>query len=210
MRTRINYGLGTRIGFVLKALWKESQGAQIVEFAISLPLLAALFVGTYDFGQAFNVKQKLVAATREGARFAANQSTSDLTVAQSQQTPCLPASICAVRDVVDAYLVTNNINDCGLASASSAQPNPPQWIWTFTATGCAAGNFVLTINRGFTFNETVSSGGTNVTVTVEATQVTMSYPYPWQFNRIMTVLVPGTNYSAVTQIPTSAVMQNLN
>jgi TadE-like protein len=97
MRTRINYGLGTRIGFVLKALWKESQGAQIVEFAISLPLLAALFVGTYDFGQAFNVKQKLVAATREGARFAANQSTSDLTVAQSQQTPCLPASICAVR-----------------------------------------------------------------------------------------------------------------
>lgn len=199
-----------RFSDALKCFWADSQGAQIVELAISLPLLAALFVGTYDFGQAFNVKQKLVAATREGARFAASQSTSDLSNAQVNNISCLPASICGVREVIDAYIQANNISDCGLSSAPSSQPNASNWVWKFTASGCPGGDFVLTINRGYTFSETVSSGGTNVTVTVEATQVTMSYPYQWQFNRIMTVLVPGSAYSAVTQIPTSAVVQNLN
>ncbi|MBV9482791.1 MAG: pilus assembly protein [Acidobacteria bacterium] len=207
MRSRAKH-LAARTWLILLGLCTKSEGAQIVELAVSLPLLAALFVGTYDFGQAFNVKQKLVAATREGARFAANQSTSDLTLARGRS--CAPASICAVRDVVDAYLLANNISDCGLASASSAQPNSPQWVWTFTANGCAGGNFVLTIDRGYTFTETVASGGNNVSVTVEATRVTMSYPYPWQFNRLMQFLSPGATYSAVTQIPTSAVVQNLN
>lgn len=179
----------------------STEGAQIVELAVSLPLLALLFVGTYDVGQAFNTKQKLIAATREAARLAANQSTMDLNGA----TASTPASISAIRDVVDGSLISNNVNDCGLNTATAGTPSG--WSWTFTATGCPGGNFTLTINRGYTYTTTSTNAGNNVTVTVEATQVTISYPYQWQFNRFIQIV--GGNI-AVSPIPANAVMQNLN
>lgn len=196
----------------LRALWFRcwqvpfsTEGAQIVELAVSLPLLALLFVGTYDVGQAFNVKQKLVAATREAARFAANQSTSDLTNSSSGACSA-PTSVCAVRDLIDAYLIAADVNDCGLASAT-ANPSTT-WQWEFDAsTGCSGNTFTVIINRGYTFTTTSTNAGTNVTVTVEATQITMSYPYQWQFNRVIRIV--GGNIG-VSPIPTSAVMQNLN
>lgn len=184
-----------------------TEAAQIVEFAVSLPLLAVFFVGTYDFGQAFNLRQKLVAATREAARFAANQPTSDLT--NSAGNCAAPASICAVRDLIDANFLANNVSDCGLGT-TNAKPTT-NWTWEFDAsTGCGSNTLKVVINRGFTFTTTSTNGGANVTLTVEATQVTMSYPYQWQFNRVIKTLVPSANYAAVTAIPTSAVMQNLN
>jgi Flp pilus assembly protein TadG len=189
------------------SLCRGSEGAQILELAITLPLVTAMFIATYDFGQAFNVKQKLVSATREGARLGANQSTSDLTSATSGSCP---ASVCAIRDVVDEYLIHSNIGDCGLPSATVAQQSPPAWVWTFTASGCPGGNLVLTVNRGQTYNVTVPSSSGNVTVVVESTQVSLSYPYQWHVNRIMHVLAPGSSYAAVTQISTNSVVQNLD
>lgn len=187
------------------ALWRATcatEAAQIVELAVTLPLLVAIFVGIYDFGQAFNVKQKLSSATREGARLAASQSTTDLT-RNGTAAGCttVPESICAVRDVVDAYLVANNVNDCGLGTASVAQAG---WSWTFTANGCSGNTLTLVVNRGSTFTNS------NTSTTVEATQVSLNYPYQWHFNRVVQFLVPGATFGAVTQIPTSAVMQNLN
>ncbi|HEY1271859.1 MAG TPA: TadE family protein [Terriglobales bacterium] len=188
---------------------RDTDGAQIVELAVTLPLMVVIFVGIYDFGQAFNLKQKLGIATREAARFAANHSTADLT---SNGAACAPApdSICAVRDVVDAYLVSNNINDCGLSNIATAPvaQTAGTWRWTFTASGCAGGSFTLVIDRGATF-PFVDPGSGN-TVTVEATQVSMNYPYQWHFNRVIRLVVPGASYAAITQIPTTAVMQNLN
>ena len=191
----------------VRVLWqraRETQAAQIVELAVTLPVLMILVVGIYDFGQAFNLKQKLAGAVREGARFAANQSTGDLS------NPS-PASLLAVRDVVDSYLKANNVNDLGLATAS---PLPPtNWSWTFPGTGTTCidsiGNskqFTMIVNRGFSFN--VTSGGN--TVTVEATQVTLSYPYQWQFNRVIKLVVGSASYAATSCIATSAAMQNLN
>ena len=183
----------------------RTEGAQIVELAVSLPLLALLFVGTYDVGQAFNVKQKLVATTREAARLAANQSTSDLTNPASGNCSA-PTSICAVRDLIDSYLTAANVNDCGLASTSAN--GTTTWQWEFDAsTGCGGNTFKVIINRGYTYTTTSTNAGNTVTVTVEATRVTMSYPYQWQFNRVIQIV--GGNI-AVSPIPTSAVMQNLN
>jgi Flp pilus assembly protein TadG len=192
---------------LVRVLWeraRETQAAQIVELAVTLPILLVLVVGIYDFGQAFNLKQKLADAAREGARFAANQSTSDLS------NPS-PPSLLAVRDVVDSYLTSNHVNDLGLATATpGSQTN---WAWTFTGTGatCIDSNqnskqFTMIINRGFSYNVT---GGGN-TVTVEATQVTLSYPYQWQFNRMIKLVVGSASYAATSCIVTSAAMQNLN
>jgi Flp pilus assembly protein TadG len=170
----------------------QTSGSQIVEFAVSLPLLAAVIIGITDFSSAFNLKFKLSNAAHEGARFASTQSTSDLT-----DTP--PASITAIRDVVNSYLVGDRVNTCGLATATPT--NSAGLIWTYTAsTGCP-GTFTLTIDRG---NTTVTGG-----LTVEATRVSVSYPFQWRFSKVIRVLIPGAVYAGVSNLTNESVMQNL-
>ena len=175
----------------------RTEASQIVELAVSLPLLAVVVIGLTDFSGAFNTKFRLNSAVREGARFASHQSTADL----SNPTPT-PFSISGVRDVVDNYLVAVHINDCGLSTAS---PTNAGLIWTYTAnTGCP-GTLTLTIDRGSVF---VTGAGTPITV--EATHVSIQYPYQWRFSRVITVLIPSATYAGVTLIATDAVVQNLN
>src|SRR6266436_9353559 len=110
-----------------QGLCARTEGSQIAELAVSLPLMMAMMVGIMDFGQAFNLKHKLETATREGARFASNQSSADLT------NPA-PASVSSVRDVIRNYLLAAEINDCGLLAAA---PVHAGLVWTYTAnTGC--------------------------------------------------------------------------
>jgi len=190
----------------------DTAGAQIVELAVTLPLLVALFVGIYDFTNAFTLKHKIAVAAREGARFAANQSTSDLSNGA-------PASILAIRDVIDTYLVGAHVNDCGLSAASASPSGNLTWQFTAAGNGCptttstsgcpqAGGTpagLTLTIQRGFVVPYTTPSG----TVHVESTKVTLCYPYKWQFGNVAQFIAPGANYGS-THIPTVAVMQNLN
>jgi Flp pilus assembly protein TadG len=173
----------------------RTEASQIVELAVSLPLLAVVVIGLTDFSGAFNTKFKLSNAVREGARFASNESTADLSNA-------IPLSISGVRDVVDNYLVAVHVNDCGL---SSAAPTQVGLVWTYAVnTGCP-GTLTLTIDRGNTF-----ATGAGTPVTVEATHVSIQYPYQWRFNKVISVLVPGATYLGVTLISTDALMQNMN
>jgi Flp pilus assembly protein TadG len=170
----------------------DTAGSQIAEFAVSLPLLAVVVIGITDFSSAFNLKFKLSNAARESARFASTQTTSDLTNAP-------PPSIAAVRDVVDSYLLGDRVNDCGLASAT---PTNSGLVWTYTAsTGCP-GTLTLIIDRGNAF----ITGG----VTVEATRVSVSYPFQWRFGKVIKVLIPGAVYQGISNLRNESVMQNLN
>jgi Flp pilus assembly protein TadG len=185
----------------LCATIRGTEGVAIAEFAITLPLLMVLLVGVFDFGGAFNLRQKLDATSREAARFASAMPTSDLS------GPGTPDSVTAIRDLVDSYLKIAKINDCGLASSSAAAG--PLLVWTYTASsGCAGGqSFKLTIDRGHgTFPANV--GG--VTINVISTQVTLAYPYQWQFNRIIGLVAPGATYAGTTLITTTAVVPNLD
>ena len=173
----------------------RAQGSQIAELAVSLPLMMVMMVGIMDFGQAFNLKHKLETATREAARFASTQSSVDLT------NPA-PPSVSAVRDVIHGYLQGAEINDCGLTAATPAKT---PLLWTYTAnTGCP-GTLTLIVDRGNTYQTT---GGT--VVTVEASHITISYPFQWRFNRIIKLVAPGSNYAGITQINADATMQNLD
>ncbi len=187
---------------VCRRLTSDARASQIVEFAVALPLLLVLVVGIFDFGNAFNLKQKLTNAAREAARLGANSTTADLT------NPA-PTSVVAIRDLVSNYLQTSRINDCGVGSAAAtpAGASTP-WKWTFTAT-CAGGNsFVLTVDRGYVFTSSVTAGGTPVKMI--STNVSISYPYSWQFNRVIGVLIAGASYPGTTQIQVNAVLENLN
>ena len=187
-----------------KTVWRKwldtcagTDGSEILEFAVALPLLMVIAIGVTDFGAAFNLKYKLHNAVGAGARFASNQTTSDLT------NPT-PTSTTAVRDVIDNYLSTAKINDCGL---STAVPTKSGLTWTYTATTSCPGNgtLVLVVDRGDTFSTT---GGNPVTL--EATHVTLTYPFQWRFHRVITLVAPTSNYAGVTQLTTEAVMPNLN
>ena len=101
-----------------------------------------LVVGIFDFGGAFNLKQKLNNAVREGARFGASQPTNDLALGQ-------PPSVSAIRYLVDSYLQTAGINDCGLSTAPEVLVSAYSWGFTGN-TGCTT---TLTVAAKFRFRK---------------------------------------------------------
>jgi Flp pilus assembly protein TadG len=187
-----------------------NEANEIVEFAVSVPLLLVFVVGIYDFGSAFTLKEKIGNIAREGARFASNLPSTDLS---SSGAPCTaPASVCSVRDLVNANLVANRLNPCALSSAVPT-PGATPLSWNFATTspanGCPNG-LTLTIERGITYTATISTLPTTHPYTVEASRVTIQYPYAWTFNRVITLIASGTNYPGTSELTEVATMQNLN
>jgi len=174
-----------------RLLLTGSQGSQLFEFALILPLLLVIVVGIADFGGAFNLKQKLNNAAREGARFGASESTLDLTGSTQP-----PPSIVAIHDVIQNYLTGANLTQCAIGTT----PTKSGLAWTYSS-GAGCGSFSLVIDRGFTF--------LNGTTTVQATHVTLTYPYTWTFGRIIGLLVKGASPTLPASITSDAVMQNL-
>ena len=67
----MNHGHGTR----------DERGAELIEFALVLPLVLILLMGIFDFGLAFQRYEVITNAAREGARLAslaANYSDADI------------------------------------------------------------------------------------------------------------------------------------
>ena len=196
--------IGGGVTSSVRTTWRQwlegcarTEGSEIIEFAVSLPLLIVIAIGITDFGSAFNLKYKLNNAVGAGARFASNQTTSDLT------NPT-PPSTTAIRDVIDNYLSTANVNDCGL---STTVPTKSGLSWTYTAsTNCPGnGSLILVVNRGDTFSSTGASP-----VGLEATRVTLTYPFQWRFHRVIKLIAQTATYAGVTLLTTEAVMPNLN
>lgn len=192
----------------VSAIWAKlagNEGAEILEFAVSLPLLLVVAVGVFDFGSAFTVKQKVGNIAQGAVRVASNQPTTDLSLAGACGAP---ASICSVRDVVEANLIASKLNDCGLGTVNGVGSG--SLSWTFTAnTGCG-GTLTLKIERGYVYTATLPAPPFQANYTIEGTRVTLNYPYRWQFNRVAPLIAPGANYPATTQISSIAIMQNLN
>jgi Flp pilus assembly protein TadG len=190
-----------------KILWdaanSDERGSQIVEFAVSLPLVAVFLIGIFDFSQAYGLKQKLGNAAREGARIGSNQPTADL----SQSAP---PTVQAIGQEVGQYLKTVGLNDCNLAGGALLPASAGTLTWTVTGTGCSGGNPVVTIDRGFITTVGTMATPYSGTMTIENTQVNVQYPYQWTFGRVITLLIPGTSYAATTTIQETATMQNLN
>jgi len=187
------------------ALWQscpDEMAAQIVEFALSLPLLVVFVVGIFDFSGALSLKQKLTNAAREGARVAAADPANDLGNASG-----VPVSVVDSFYVVDNYLVSEKINDCGLSTVIPTLT--AALTWSSTTTGCPGGpsaSLHLTINRGCVTPQTQGATTTEVINTC----VTIQYPYKWRFNSVITLLVPSATYASVTSITTTATVFNQN
>jgi Flp pilus assembly protein TadG len=177
------------------SLLRAADGAALIEFAVALPLLMVLIVGIFDFGGAFNLKQKLNNVAREGARFAASQPTNDLSGSN-------PPSVDAVRFLVDSYLQNAKINDCGLSTATWATGGGLSWQFSGTGPICS---MTLTVSRGVAVQETVGGAQVNVLCTT----VNIVHPYQWHFNNVIQLLVPGAKYT-FTDLHSDATVVNMD
>ena len=82
----------------------RDSGQSLVEFAIVLPILLALLVGIFEFGVAWNRKQVLTNAAREGARLAVLPSTMDTDTVDVTIDVYLTSAGIAPGDVSRSYL----------------------------------------------------------------------------------------------------------
>jgi Flp pilus assembly protein TadG len=180
--------------------WCDDSAAQIVEFAVSLPLLILFVVGIFDFSNAVALKQKLTNAAREAARVAAADSASDL----AAPSTAVPASVGDAFQVVDNYLIADKVNDCGLAAAASPAPTGLTWTYTSTGSGCPGTGISLMINRACT--STVATNAS--TLNLVGTCITITYAYKWQFNNVASTF--GWAGAATSNLTGKAVALNEN
>jgi Flp pilus assembly protein TadG len=193
----------------LRFVWSDDRGAQLVEFAVSLPLLMVFVVGIFDFSNAFTLKEKFTNLARDAARVAASDPTSDL------QLSSPPLSVADAFQVVDSYLLANNISDCGIKLANGTSSGLT-WTFKVTPTSGSPCGITLTINRGYYFpvtgaalpsvNCTSQSPGTKTAVI--ATCVSIQYAYPWRFGRVASLL--GRTATLPSSISATAVAMNEN
>jgi Flp pilus assembly protein TadG len=192
--------------------WRDD-GAQMVEFAVTLPLLVVFVVGIFDFSAAFTLKQKLTNVARDAARVAAADPAND--VPNSSTT--VPSSVTDAYQLITNYFTANQINACGITTGSSTLTSPAMWTYTASANGCAAPGLTIIINRGYYFPQSTSAQPAPAACTSGAlgggtaeigTCVTIKYPYQWKFGHAASLL--GSSPTLPTTITATAVAMNEN
>ena len=172
-------------------LWREQGGTQLLEFALMLPMLLVLAVGTIDFASGYVLKQKLTNAAREGARIAIEQSMADL-------TQPIPNTVQATRNAVVNYLDNADID---VTAINSTPTKTGVTEWTYSGGGAQ-----IIIDRGVAIP--VSAGG--VTTVSLGTRVTVRYPFTWTFAQVIQIMIqPPPSYSNTILISANVVMKQI-
>jgi len=107
-----------KIAHSQKARPAERRGAVAVEFAIVAPVLLALMFGMIEMGRAFEMKNLLEVAAREGARFASMDREGMLAEGQSANTKL-------IQDVKN-FLASNGIARDDIEVSVNDYENPDQ------------------------------------------------------------------------------------
>lgn len=192
-------------------LLRDERAAQMVEFAVSLPLLVLFVVGIFDFSGAFTLKQKLTNVARDAARVAASDPASDV----GNLSSGVPASVRHALRAVDSYLTANQMNDCGL-STKIPTASGVTWTYAIAPSGTPPCGITLIINRGYVFPVT-STTAPDVTCLSQApggqtalvgTCVSLQYSYAWKFARVASLF--GRTASLPTELSAVAVALNEN
>jgi Flp pilus assembly protein TadG len=173
----------------IKRACGSDRASQIVETALSLPLLVLFAIGIFDFSSALSLKQKLTNAAREGARVAASDPATDLNAS-------LPVSVSDAFQVVDNYLLSTKVNDCGL---STPAPTQTGLTWSSTTIGtCLGSGITVSVNRGCTSTIAVNA----TTVHLIGTCVLIAYPYTWKYGGVAGLF--GASFAGPSTINTAA------
>ena len=79
---------------------RSEKGAALIEAAVTVPIILLISVGIFEFGRAYQTQQVLVNASREGARLAVIEGSTDA----------------QVRARVNAYLTAGGLKSLGDAN----------------------------------------------------------------------------------------------
>lgn len=181
----------TKGPFSVCGRFRRVEAAELLEFALALPLILVMVVGLLDFASAYHLKQELANAAREGARLASSEPTSD-------RTQTNPASVQAVKDDVTSYLQDAGVNTSFISSTMTPAGN---FTWTYYSSG----TYGLKIERNYQITDTTTGG------LITANRVTLTYPYNWMygFNNVIKLLIPSSNIAGSITIETDAAMPQL-
>ena len=206
----VRYSFFRALVMMVRNVWFAESAAQIVEFAVALPLLVVFVVGIFDFSNAFTLKQKLTNVTRDAARTVAAEPTSDLGNA-------MPISVSDAFYIIDNYLKANNINDCGVNPTGTPAGIPLTWKFTVAASGPTGCGITIIINRGYYYSLPVPAQPPPVTclptrpsngeTQMVGTCISLQYSYPWRFGQAAS-LIGGTGRGLPTMISAQAVAAN--
>jgi hypothetical protein len=200
---------------------RRERGSQLLELALMLPLLLALTAGVVAFAQAWNVRQILANAARDGARLGASQAS--LSLVGSGSPP--PESIQEICQQVADYLISEHIDTSfmGISGATSSD----------VTSGCSSAGVVMgTVSgsspvpvafvypssgtSGFTYgleiepSVKVPAGCGTLVTCIGSTRVTLGYPYNWTFGFNHVIKLLGvSNYPATFAITVYATSANL-
>lgn len=93
-----------------RAARHDRRGAAAVEFALVLPVLMLILLGIIEFGRAWNVKQTLTDAAREGARVAVVAERMNLTQQQLQDSVTRTIYRAVALSSLDSTRLTLSLN----------------------------------------------------------------------------------------------------
>lgn len=175
-------------------LLNECSGSQLVELAMGLPFLLVMAVAVSQFGGAFNLKQELNNAAREGARVAANEFSDFGTLSNCSNGSC----VAAVAESVSNYL--QNANVLPQCTFSTSGTSSGTFAWTFTSSGggsCSVAS--LKVERAFA----IGGGSHN-------TRVTLTYPNPYTMGGLLSLLTPGSTTNLPASMTSDAIMPNID
>ena len=177
------------------SLLREVQGAALLEFAITLPLLVVFVVGIFDFSGAFNQKQKIEQAAQQGAIIAGAQPMSDIASGNGN-----PDSLQPVVTAVFNSMVASGVVPQGTCAPPVTPTHPGSNLkWTYTISGCPD-DLIIVIDRG--------SVPAPCPPPAVCTKVTVTYPYHWRFNSVIQLLIPGAKYADTPKLTESATVHN--
>ena len=156
----------------------SEKGAELVEFAIILPLLLVLFAGIWEFGAAYRTYQALTNGAREGARLAV-----------------LPQGVNqmeAVRRRVKSYLSKSNLQTSFISDTAND---------SYLVIDNPANN-----SAGTTVTVTFPGGGTAL-VSVTRVSIAYPYNFVI-FGPVMKLLLPGSSTGGSITLRTTVTMEN--
>ena len=174
-------------------LLHDCRGSEIIELAITLPILLVMAVGISQFGGVFNLKQITSNAAREGARVAINENSFG-SFGNCGGGSC----VATVAQTVSNYLTNARVSpQCTFSTTGTASG---AYTWTFTASGGGACSLAsLKVER---IVPIVSAVGT-----VAATRVTLTYPSPYTMGGVLSLL--GGTLTMPTSLTSTAIMENI-